>query len=148
MDLIMNNNFIPEEEYLKIVKSIPIFCVDFLIRCGNKNLLLKRTQEPLKDTYWVIGGRMNMRETMDDLAIRIQQREIGRYINNRKLIGFSNYLHPEVENPRSTHTPTLLYLVKTEEMFEPNTDDTHSDYIWTEKLPDQMIEQTEFIELF
>ena len=144
----MDTGFIPEEEYLKIVKSVPIFCVDFLIRCGNKNLLLKRTQEPLKDTYWVIGGRMNMRESMDDLAVRIQQREIGRHINNRKLIGFSNYFHPEVENPRSMHNPTLLYLVKTEEMFEPNIDDTHSDYIWTEKLPDQMIEQTEFIEIF
>ena len=144
----MGTGFIPEEEYLKIVKSVPIFCVDFLIRCGNKNLLIKRTQEPLKDTYWVIGGRMNMRESMNDLAIRIQQREIGRYINNRKLIGFSNYFHPEVENPRSTHNPTLLYLVRTEEMFEPNIDNTHSDYIWTEKLPDQMIEQTEFIEIF
>jgi colanic acid biosynthesis protein WcaH len=141
----MSTNFIPEEEYLKIVKLIPIFCVDFLIRCGNKNLLVKRTQEPLKDVYWVIGGRMNMRESMDDLAIRIQQREIGRYIDNRKLIGFSNHFHPEVENSRSTHNPTLLYLVKTDEMFEPKFDDTHSDYIWTEKLPDQMIEQTEFI---
>ena len=144
----MDTSFIPEKEYLKIVKRVPIFCVDFLIRCGNKNLLLKRTQEPLKDTYWVIGGRMNMRESMDDLAIRIQQREIGRHINNRKLIGFSNHFHSEVENSRSTHNPTLLYLVKTEEMFEPNIDDTHSDYIWTEKLPDQMIEQTEFIEIF
>jgi len=144
----MDNGFIPEDEYLKIVKCIPIFCVDFLIRCGDKNLLLKRTQEPLKDFYWVVGGRMNIGETIEELAIRVQKREIGRYIDNRKLIGFSNHFHPEVENSRSTHNPTLLYLVEANEMFEPKMDDTHSNYTWSKNLPDQMIEQTEFIETF
>lgn len=144
----MQNDFIPEKEYIKIVSQLPIFCVDFLIRCKDKNLLLKRTQEPVKGVYWVIGGRMRHTETLDQLAFRIQNREIGRHINNRKLIGFSNYLFPKVEGHRATHTPSLLYLVSVNEIFEPKIDDTHLDFIWSEKLPEELVKHTEFIDEF
>jgi len=137
--------FIPEEEYLKIIKQMPIFCVDFLIRCKDKYLLIKRTNEPLKGVYWLVGGRLNFRESIQELSERVQMREIGRYFPNLKLIGFSNYFFPSVEGERATHTPTMLYLVEVDEMFEPIIDDTHSDFIWSNELPDELKKQTEFI---
>lgn len=142
----MNSDFIPEEEYTKIIKLLPLFCIDFLIKCDGKYLLIKRVDQPLKDVYWVVGGRLRYRETLEQLVRRVQTREIGRYFDNRRLIGFSNYFWPEVPNSRSTHTPSLLYLVEIDEMFIPEMDDTHLDYIWTENLPRELIEQTEFIE--
>ena len=137
---------IPEKEYQKILKSIPIFCVDFLIRCGDKHLLIKRTEEPVKGVYWVVGGRLFHGETIQQLANRVQLREIGRYYPNFKPIGISNYFFPNVPNSRATHTPTMLYLVEVDEMFEPVLDNTHSDFIWTTELPEQLKLQTEFFD--
>ena len=60
--------FIPEEEYQKILKTMPVFCGDFLIFAEKKYLLIKRKEEPVKDVYWVIGGRLRFKETMAELA--------------------------------------------------------------------------------
>ena len=62
------------------------------------------------------------------------------------MIGFSNYQFPEVPNQRATHTPTMLYLVEVDEMFEPNIDDTHSDFIWSTELPEELKNQTDFFD--
>lgn len=136
--------FIPEDEYQKIIKSIPIFCIDFLVKCRDKYLFIKRTQQPLKGVYWVIGGRLNYKETIQEFAKRVQTREIGRYFPTFKPIGFSNYFFPELEESRATHTPSMLYLIEVDEIFDPQIDDTHCDYIWTNKLPDELKKQTYF----
>lgn len=138
--------FISEEEYQKIIKSMPIFCIDFLIKYKDKYLFIKRTQEPLKGVYWVIGGRLRYKETIQEFAKRVQTREIGRYFSNFKPVGFSNYFFPDLEESRATHTPTMLYLVEVDEMFEPDIDDTHCDYIWTTKIPDELKKQTDFFD--
>ena len=137
--------FIPEEEYLKIIKILPIFCADFLIRHKDKYLLVKRKQQPVKDVYWPVGGRLRFRETIDQLARRVHTRELGRYFPNYKLIGFSNYIFERVQDERATHTPCMLYLIEVDEMFDPNIDDTHSDFIWTSELPFELKKQTNFI---
>ena len=69
--------YIKEEEYQKIIKCMPIFCIDFLISFKKKYLLIKRKEEPLKNSYWVTGGRLFYKETIADAARRIQEREIG-----------------------------------------------------------------------
>ena len=137
--------FIPESEYQNILKIMPVFCMDFLISCKGQHLLIKRTQEPVKDVYWVIGGRMRFKETTKDLAGRVQTREIGRFIGVGKTIGFSNYFFPDVDGARATHTPTLLNLVEVSEKFDPIIDDTSSDFMWTDKLPNELMRQTEFL---
>ena len=134
--------FIPESEYQNILKMMPVFCMDFLIRCKEEHLLIKRTQEPVKGVYWVIGGRMLHKETMDDLAARVQIREIGRYLGVGKTIGFSNYFFPDVEGARATHTPTLLQLIDVTEKFDPKLDDTSADFIWSDNLPEELEKQT------
>jgi|TARA_B100001094_G_scaffold91078_1_gene87108 colanic acid biosynthesis protein WcaH len=138
--------FIPEKEYQKIMKTMPVFCADFLIRCENKHLLIKRTEEPVKGVYWVIGGRLHHKESIQQLAERVHTREIGRYFPKFKMIGFSNYQFPDVPNQRATHTPTMLYLVEVDQMFEPNIDDTHSDFIWSTELPEELKNQTDFFD--
>jgi len=141
----MGMTYIPEEEYQKIISQIPIFCADFLIRCGDEYLLIKRENEPLKGVYWVIGGRLMFKETIKDFAHRVQMREIGRHFPDFKLIGFSNYFFPDVKDKRATHTPTMLYLVEVDEKFDPQVDDTHSDFIWSKHIPEELKKQTEFI---
>jgi len=137
--------FIPEPEYKELIKKMPIFCGDFLIFAEKKYLLIKRKEEPVKDVYWVIGGRLRHNETMTQLAERVMMQEIGRSFTEFKIIGFSNYIFPDVPDARATHTPTLLHIVPVEKMFEPNIDNKHTDYIWSDTLPDEMLKQTTWI---
>ena len=137
--------FIPEPEYKDLIKKIPIFCGDFLIFAEKKYLLIKRKVQPVKDVYWVIGGRLRHNETMTQLAERVQMQEIGVSFSDFKIIGFSNYFFPDVPDARATHTPTLLHIVPVEKMFEPKIDNKHTDYIWSDKLPEEMLKQTTWV---
>ncbi len=144
----MNNlNIIPEQEYKKIINMLPIFCVDFLIKAKGKYLLLKRKEEPQKDIYWVIGGRLRFKETISKMAERILDREIGVNLGEYKLelIGFSNYFFPKSTHSKATHTPTILYLIEMDHIFEPKIDSTHSHFTWSKKLPIELIKQTQFL---
>ena len=137
--------FIPEPEYKELIKKMPIFCGDFLIFAEKKYLLIKRKVQPVKDVYWVIGGRLRHNETMTQLAERVQMQEIGVSFSDFKIIGFSNYFFPDVPDARATHTPTLLHIVPVEKMFEPKIDNKHTDYIWSDKLPEEMLKQTTWV---
>ena len=137
-------DYLPEKEYRKIIKSMPIFCIDFLISFQNKYLLIKRKEAPLKNTFWVIGGRLMFKETIKDAAKRIQEREIGTYYSNFKEIGFSNYFFPNKKDSRATHTPTLLFHISVNKMFNPRLDEHHSNFIWSENIPKELIKQTSF----
>ena len=136
--------YIKEEEYQKIIKCMPIFCIDFLISFKKKYLLIKRKEEPLKNSYWVIGGRLLYKETIADAARRIQEREIGRYFSNFKEIGFSNYFFSNKLNSRATHTPTLLFQISVENIFIPKLDEQHNKFIWSENIPEELMKQTTF----
>ena len=128
----MGMTYIPEEEYQKIISQVPIFCADFLVRCGEEYLLLNRERiNLLKELTGPHGGRLMFKETLEEFAYRVQMREMGKYFPDFKLIGFSNYFFPDVKDKRATHTPTMLYLVEVDEKFDPQVDDTHSDFIWS-----------------
>jgi colanic acid biosynthesis protein WcaH len=135
---------IEDEMYNVILEKMPIFCVDWLISCKGKFLLLKRTQQPLKGDYWLIGGRLQKNETIDEAGYRLQGREIGRYCGKGTPIGFSNYFFPVLADSRATHTPAVSFLVEVEEEFVPILDDTEDEYIWTDKLPLEYANQTSF----
>ena len=131
-------SFIEEKEYLRIVNSMPIFCIDLLIKNKNKYLLIKRTQEPLKEKFWVVGGRLLYQETTDQCIKRILKREIGREFSNYKLVGFANLLFENKINSRASHTPTIIFEIEVKEIFVPILDETHSDFIWSKNLPEEL----------
>jgi len=141
-------NYLPTKEYQEIIKSMPIFCIDFLISFKNKYLLIQRKEEPLKNLYWVIGGRLMFKETISQASKRIQEREIGTYFSNFKEIGFSNYFFPNKLNSRAIHTPTLLFYISVKKMFKPILDEQHNNFIWSENIPDELIKQTKFFNDF
>ena len=141
-------DYIPEREYQKIIKKMPIFCIDFLISSQNKYLLIKRKEEPLKNSYWVIGGRLLFKEKITDAAQRIQEREIGRSFSDFREIGFSNYFFSNKQNSKATHTPTLLFHITVKKMFNPTLDKQHNNFIWSEHIPEELIKQTTFFNDF
>ena len=139
-------NYLPDQEYKKIINLMPIFCIDFLITWKKQYLLLQRKEEPLKNDYWVVGGRLFFKETIKDAAKRIQEREIGRYFSKFKEIGFSNYFFPSKPGSKATHTPTILYKISVTKKFDPIVDRQHNNFIWSNKIPKELIKQTTFFE--
>lgn len=69
---------IPEDFYRKIVQSMPIVCVDLLIRdLAGRILLLKRCNQPAQDQWWFPGGRVLMNESFLEAVKRKAIQECG-----------------------------------------------------------------------
>lgn len=79
--------FIYNELYQNIQRVLPILCVDVLVRYEGKYLLIKRTEEPVKDVFWVIGGRVNKGEDLRAAALRKMREEIGIVPYEMEMIG-------------------------------------------------------------
>jgi len=63
--------FFDEETYRGIRSSLPICCVDLLIRDEQENILmLLRSNEPAKNHWWFPGGRVFFEEKRHDAATR------------------------------------------------------------------------------
>jgi len=74
--------FMPEKNVIVVVLVA--------IRKDNKILLLKRSKEPLKGYWALIGGKLKEEESISDAAIRETKEETGL---NSKFIGIKSVLH-------------------------------------------------------
>ena len=72
-----NKTVIPRRDYENFIELMPICCVDLVIRCQRKILLVCRNNEPAKDKWWVPGGRLLKNELLDDCALRKAKEETG-----------------------------------------------------------------------
>lgn len=78
---------IPSKLYKKIVESVPILCVDVVLTYKDKFVLVKRKTEPLKDKWWVVGGRAFKGEKTLDTAKRKVTGEVNGIAKNFKRVG-------------------------------------------------------------
>jgi|GEM_PF-602862 len=80
---------IPREQYVKLLELLPILCVDIiLVNPEGQYLLIKRANEPLKDQWWVIGGRVLKGETLEEAAIRKVREETGLQVRTVMPVGY------------------------------------------------------------
>ena len=75
--LIMENGWIEDELYKKIIEKMPIPSVDILTVYKGKLLLLLRNNNPGKNLWWTPGGRVLKGETLEDTAKRELFEETG-----------------------------------------------------------------------
>jgi len=81
-------SLIPTDKYIDILRNLPILCADIVIKnLQGEYLLVKRNNEPKKDEWWVIGGRVLKGETLEEAAVRKVKQETGLQINNVRPIG-------------------------------------------------------------
>ena len=96
--------FIPKEEYARIMGVLPILCVDVAVQNSKgEYLLIRRANEPLKDQWWVIGGRVLKGETLEQAAVRKVREEVGLDVGSVKPIGY--YEDVSETNPFGLSTP-------------------------------------------
>ena len=88
---------IPSGEFQKIVDTVPICTVDVLFFNSDKTetLLFRRQNEPLKGTFFSLGGRLLKGESLEDCAVRQAMREAGIAVRKEELTfgGVQGELH-------------------------------------------------------
>ena len=126
--------FIPGDIYQQIIEHMPIVCVDVALIRDNKVYLIKRNNEPLKDKYWLQGGRLNKNETLEACAIRKGAEELNIPEENiiiKRNLGthatlFGNSAHGEA----STHTVNITFQIDVKEGTELSFDQHHHNSGW------------------
>lgn len=129
---------IPIEHYRKIVEVLPILCVDVIIKNGKEEyLLIKRANEPLKDQWWVIGGRVLKGESLEQAAKRKVHEEVGLEIDDVKSIGY--YEDALESNPYGLPTPlhsvSIVFSAIIDDKQRVILDYQSSDWIYSKELP-------------
>jgi len=67
-----------EEDYGRALDHLVQANVDVIVHSRDGGILLGyRKDVPLRDKFWVFGGRMKRGETVDDAGIRALRRELG-----------------------------------------------------------------------
>jgi colanic acid biosynthesis protein WcaH len=137
--------FIEEKLYIEILNSIPLLCVDLIITDSkNRYLLVKRNNAPLKDEFWVPGGRVLLKENVRDSAVRLMSSELGLScsIDKINLYGLYQDLFTQnaFQNNVNYHTVSVVFKVMGFNEDSPIFLDLQSsDLIWSEVLPDRLI---------
>lgn len=86
---------LPAEIYSQVLDSMVRTCADALVTGPNGAILLGfRTEEPCKNNWWYIGGRMNPGESFTDALIRNLQREIGMAFTDDRFTQIGTYSLP------------------------------------------------------
>ena len=78
---------IPLALYKKILQVLPVLTVDLVIVRNGKFLLLKRKNDPFKNTWWIPGGRFRKGETFESAVHRITKVETRLRVRVVKLLG-------------------------------------------------------------
>jgi len=86
---VLRSMIIPQARYHRILSSMPLLCVDGVIRnSSNQVLLVKRSNEPLKNHWWVPGGRVHKGETLEYAFRRKMREELGIKVGHVHRLGF------------------------------------------------------------
>ena len=111
---------IPEKLYMQIKGSIPILCVDVLVKTDTGVLLEVRDHWPAKNKAWVIGGRVYYGESLEHAIERKVKDELGLNVKIIKQVGIYSTVFSKGGN---THTVNVVYLVeKTGGKLRPNNE--------------------------
>ena len=138
--------FLPLEKYREVLDITPVCTVDVLFFNPDKTktLLFKRKNEPMKGTYFSLGGRLLKNEKIEDCAIRQCLREVGININRIGLTlgGTQEEIHPNsIFEGVSYHAVDIFYGYILDNV-EIKLDNQHSDYQWfsvTDDTPNPFI---------
>ena len=115
---------------------MPILCVDVVVAEGNKFLLVKRTKEPLKDRWWVPGGRILKGETVVAATKRKVKEELGINMIFLKALGYyeKHFRKNEFGLEEGIHTLSIVVMVKPLSS-KIELDNQSSAWRWSDKLP-------------
>jgi len=131
-------NFIPLDEYSNIIKAMPVLCVDIVAKNSrDAYLLIKRVNEPKKNKWWVIGGRVLKGETLKDAARRKVKEETGLRVNGLQPIGYFELLNDvsPFGLPFKYHTISVVFKAAINDGQVIELDNQSLEFKFVKKLP-------------
>ena len=133
---------IPETLYASIIKVLPVVCVDLVIENSKGNfLLVKRANYPLKDEWWVPGGRLLHAEKGIDGAFRKGREELGVELTSLDFLGFFEETFAVDCRGQDTpyHTISLVYRSRLLGSEAICLDRQSTDFTWAKELPEKFV---------
>lgn len=133
---------IEEDLYKDIIHALPILCVDLLIKNSEgKYLLHLRDNEPLKNEWWVPGGRVHKEEKIHSASRKCKE-ELGLVITSWKIVG----IYEDTYERNSFNTPTIFHgvsivLTASKDVDENQIilDEQSSKWAYRKKLPPRFL---------
>ena len=126
--------------YKKIIKLLPIVCVDVIIKNSDgKFLLVKRKNNPLMGQFWLVGGRIEQMEKAQDAAKRKIMEEVGLEVEDLVFEGcYEDNFDKNAFESVPYHTISLIFscLINYNSQ-EIKLDKQCSEWAWSDKLPDR-----------
>ena len=139
-------SYIPTEEYRQILHHSVNLCVDVLLRYDYRYLFIKRLEEPCKDVFWPIGGRVYKLESSLDAARRKIKEEIGiDFTAELAPIGFYEDVYEKNsfgDGPYHTLSTVWLGHLTKKEFRAIKLDSTASEYRLDKHMPERFKVQT------
>ena len=132
-------DWIPEEEWATVVRSVPIVSVDLLVRAPGGVLLVERTNRPARGEWFVPGGRVHKGERLVEAVTRVAREELGVEVEIERSLGAYEHLYDEAEVTSSggKHYLANGFLVRTDAT-EFDLDDQHGAARIFETPPDDL----------
>ena len=133
--------------YQEIIKSIPILCIDLIVIHNKKYLLIKRSENPLKDEWWVPGGRVLSGETIEETAKRKLEEEIGIKITTGMQIYaiYEDFFDKSSMGSHLYHTLSIVFKIEIDNIDNIKLDSTSKNWALKNNLPDRFQSKLEIV---
>jgi colanic acid biosynthesis protein WcaH len=133
--------------YQEIIKSIPILCIDLIIIHNKKYLLIKRSENPLKDEWWVPGGRVLSGETIEETAKRKLEEEVGIKITTGMQIYaiYEDFFDKSSMGSHLYHTLSIVFKIEIDNVDNIKLDSTSKNWALKNNLPDRFQSKLEVL---
>ena len=131
---------IPSKLYKKIVELVPIVCVDVILKYQGKYVLVKRKTEPLKDNWWIVGGRALKGEPTIEVARRKINEETGLFCYKLKMVGVYEDTYEKSAWGVPTSSVSIVYEGEPLSYY-PRLDKTISAIKLSTKLPSRFLKR-------
>lgn len=125
-----------DADLAQVTRNAPLVSVDIIVRNREgKVLVMLRTEEPAKDTYFVPGGRISKNEPIEAAFERVILREIGLPMKfaDARLHGVYQHFYAanRFEDPAfGTHYVVIAHDIVLKDDAAIRLDDTHSSHRW------------------
>ena len=128
----MEAGFMPGDLYEQTHASTVICCHDAIVwQEGRGLLLIKRKMEPVKNHWWVAGGRLQRGVPVEESLRNRVREESGMILEELTFLYLGRTCFPTdpFGHGRGSDTLNLTYVARSSNK-EVCIDETHTDYMW------------------
>lgn len=116
---------------VKIHKSVPIVCVDLVVKHRKDFLLIKRKNNPLAGQWFLPGGRVLKGERLRKAVLRKLWEETGLKGKIKKFLGTGeHFMQKGYFRGIPGHTVTFVFLVETAKKDRIHIDSQSATFSW------------------